>query len=49
MVIQVSSGAWNAPDLAEALSRILGLAGAAVPLVALPFVVFAISLRRKGD
>jgi hypothetical protein len=49
MVLQVTSGAWNAPDPAEALRRIMTVAGAAIPLVALPFFVLGVSLRRKGE
>ena len=49
MVSQVTSGAWTAPDPQEALSRILSVMGAAIPLVALPFIVLAVSLRRKGN
>jgi hypothetical protein len=49
MVFQVTSGAWNAPDPSEAISRILAVAGGAIPLVGLPFVILAISLLRKGE
>lgn len=49
MVSQVMSGAWNAPDPGEALSRILTVAGAAIPLVAIPFAIIAFGLRRKGQ
>ncbi|WP_374636975.1 hypothetical protein [Paracoccus sp. (in: a-proteobacteria)] len=48
MVRQVTTGAWHAPDPAEALRRILTVAGGVIPLVALPFVVIFTALRRKG-
>ena len=49
MVNQVQSGAWNTPDPGEALSRILSVIGAAIPVVAVPFVILAIGLRRRGQ
>jgi hypothetical protein len=48
MVSQVASGAWNAPDPQEAVSRITTVIGAAIPLVAIPFLLLAIGLRRQG-
>ena len=49
MASQVMSGAWNAPDPGEALRRIFTVAGAAIPLVGLPFAIIAFGLRRKGQ
>ncbi|NGP19375.1 hypothetical protein [Devosia aurantiaca] len=49
MVGQVSGGNWNAPDHQEAISRIMTVIGAAIPLVALPFLLIGIGLRRKGE
>lgn len=49
MVGQVSGGNWNTPDPQEAVSRIMTVIGAAIPLVALPFVLIGIGLRRKGE
>ena len=49
LVLRVTSGAANTPDPTEALSRILTVAGAAIPLVGLPFLILAISLLRKGE
>jgi len=49
MVVQVTSGAWNAPDPSEALSRILTVAGGAMGLFGGVFLVLGLSLRRKGE
>lgn len=49
MASQVMSGAWNAPDPQEALSRIFTVIGAAIPLIAIPFVILAVGLRKKGQ
>lgn len=49
MVMQVTSGAWNAPDPSEALSRILAVAGGAMGLFGGILLVLGILLRRKGQ
>src|SRR5690606_33964583 len=48
MVWQVRSGAWSTADPAEALSRILAVALAAAPLVAVPFLLIYFGARRRG-
>lgn len=47
MVWQVRSGAWSTTDPAELLSRILTVAFAAAPIVAVPFLMIYFSARRK--
>jgi|SoiMethySBSTD1v2_1073268.scaffolds.fasta_scaffold1652195_2 hypothetical protein len=49
MVWQVRTGAWNAPDPGEAISRITSTAGGAIGIVtAVLLVAFAVH-RRKGN
>lgn len=49
MVVQVTGGNWNAPDPGETIARILTVAGIAIPVFGLPFLILAISLLRKGE
>ncbi len=49
MVSQVRSGAWNAPDAAEAIATITEAAGAAMGIVAAVLLVAFFVHRRKGN
>jgi hypothetical protein len=49
MVWQVRSGAWNAPDPAEAVSRITTTAGGAIGLITGVLLVAFVVHRRKGN
>ena len=49
MVMQVKSGAWNAPDPAEAITRITETAGGAIGIVTAVLLVAFVVHRRKGN
>ena len=49
MTSQVTSGAWNAPDPSEAISRIFTITGAAIPIVAVLFGLIGFGLRKNGQ
>jgi hypothetical protein len=49
MVMQVKSGAWNAPDPAEAITRITETAGGAIGIVTAVLLVAFFVHRRRGN
>ena len=49
MVWQVRSGAWNAPDPAEAIGRIAETAGAAIGIITAVLLVAFFVHRRRGN
>jgi len=49
MVWQVRTGAWNAPDPAEAISRITETAGGAIGIVTAVLLVAFFVHKRRGN
>lgn len=49
MVMQTRSGAWHAPDPAEATARIADVAGAAIGVVTAVMLVAFFQRRKRGD
>ena len=49
MVMQVKSGAWNAPDPAEAITRITETAGGTIGIVTAVLLVAFFVHRRRGN
>lgn len=49
MVLQVKTGAWNAPDAGEAIQRITTIGGGAVGLVTVILALAFVVHRRKGN
>jgi heme A synthase len=49
MIWQVRSGAWNAPDPAEAIAYISRTAGGAIGIVTVVLLVAFVVHRRRGN
>lgn len=49
MVWQVRTGAWNAPDPAEAITRITSTAGGAIGVVTAVLLLAFVVHRRRGN
>ena len=49
MVWQVKTGAWNAPDPAEAISRITKTAGGAIGIITAVLLVAFFVHKRRGN
>jgi hypothetical protein len=49
MVLQVTSGAWNAPDPGEAIRRICEVAGGAIGIITAVLLVAFVVHRRRGN
>ena len=48
MVVQVKNGTWNAPDPAEAITRITSTIGSAIGIVTAVLLVAFVVHRRQG-